>query len=242
VGTNSVIFYEKSSNEFHGISCHFDGYLSGVGATLYKHYQNQEKIEKLISLGDISSLDKECETAPRYEMMGYDNNAEQRHLGYTFAYHRDWGRKLDPTIIVNGLDELTKNFHAYVWRKDKWFTYNYEEKKWHTLKDELIALAKENERDESYYLVTPKTIEFPCSYKDFNTNIFRGFLILKSDDLTYSKGDYIKFKATEDNHNYELLLRVNDVVEHEGIKDGYQLILLSSPPKDFVWYSPVRYV
>jgi hypothetical protein len=244
MGTNSKIFYEKSPNVFHGISCHFDGYFSGVGSILYKHYQDLSKIEKLIKLGEISSLDKECDVAPRYQYTGYYNRDEQRHFGYTFAYHRDRGDELMPPMIENSLESLITNSYGYVyvWRENKWFTYDHDEQKWMLLKDTLISLAKENEKDTNYYTDIPRTIELTFSYDDYRTNIFRGFLILKKDGLPYCKGDYIKLKATEDNKKYALLVQVNEVVEHDGIKEDHQLIVLSNPPKDFAWYMPMTYI
>lgn len=38
------------------IYCHWDGYPDGVGKELQKHYNDPKKIEKLLELGDISSL------------------------------------------------------------------------------------------------------------------------------------------------------------------------------------------
>lgn len=38
------------------IYVHWDGYIEGVGKTLYHHYTNQKKIEELINIGDMSSL------------------------------------------------------------------------------------------------------------------------------------------------------------------------------------------
>lgn len=36
--------------------CHFDSYLSGVGETLLKNYNNQEIVDSLINLGRFSEL------------------------------------------------------------------------------------------------------------------------------------------------------------------------------------------
>ena len=37
-----------------GVYCHWDGYPSGVGATLQKYYPNYEDVLNLIALGDLS--------------------------------------------------------------------------------------------------------------------------------------------------------------------------------------------
>lgn len=38
------------------IYCHFDGYPEGVGQTLLDHWTDEKKINRLIALGDLSSL------------------------------------------------------------------------------------------------------------------------------------------------------------------------------------------
>jgi hypothetical protein len=55
MATRSRIAIENQDGTVDSIYCHFDGYLSGVGKTLFNHY-DQEKLEKLLELGDISSL------------------------------------------------------------------------------------------------------------------------------------------------------------------------------------------
>jgi hypothetical protein len=55
MSTRSRIAIENQDGTVDSIYCHFDGYLEGVGKTLFNHY-DQEKLEKLLELGDISSL------------------------------------------------------------------------------------------------------------------------------------------------------------------------------------------
>ena len=55
MATRSRIAIENQDGTVDSIYCHFDGYLEGVGKTLFNHY-DQEKLEKLLELGDISSL------------------------------------------------------------------------------------------------------------------------------------------------------------------------------------------
>jgi hypothetical protein len=56
MSTNSSITVKTSDNKYLSIYCHWDGYLSGVGATLIEHYYEQSLVEGLIGLGDISTL------------------------------------------------------------------------------------------------------------------------------------------------------------------------------------------
>jgi hypothetical protein len=69
MSTRSRIAIENQNGSVTSIYCHFDGYISGVGKLLKEYYTTQAKVEALIELGDISSLD----TTP----------------SSTSAYHRD---------------------------------------------------------------------------------------------------------------------------------------------------------
>ena len=55
MATRSRIAIENQDGTVDSIYCHWDGYLSSVGKKLFNHY-DQEKLEKLLELGDISSL------------------------------------------------------------------------------------------------------------------------------------------------------------------------------------------
>ena len=55
MATRSRIAIENQDGTVTSIYCHFDGYLDGVGKTLFEHY-DREKTEKLIELGAISVL------------------------------------------------------------------------------------------------------------------------------------------------------------------------------------------
>jgi hypothetical protein len=86
MSTRSRIAIEKQDGTVKSIYCHFDGYVDGVGKTLFNHY-DKEKLEKLIELGDISVLHESTEN--------------------TVAYCRDRGEDLHTTsyLSVEGLFE-----------------------------------------------------------------------------------------------------------------------------------------
>ena len=56
MSTRSRIAIENQDGSVTSIYCHFDGYISGVGKTLEKHYTDRSVVEGLIELGDISTL------------------------------------------------------------------------------------------------------------------------------------------------------------------------------------------
>ena len=55
MATRSRIAIENQDGTVKSIYCHWDGYVSHNGRMLFNHYDN-EKLEKLIELGDISAL------------------------------------------------------------------------------------------------------------------------------------------------------------------------------------------
>jgi hypothetical protein len=57
MATRSRIAIENQDGTVTSIYCHWDGYISGVGKILKKWYTTPTKVEALIELGDISSLD-----------------------------------------------------------------------------------------------------------------------------------------------------------------------------------------
>ena len=87
MSTRSRIAIENESGIVNSIYCHFDGYVDGVGKTLFNHY-DKEKLQKLIELGDISSLGESTID--------------------TVAYCRDRGEDLHSTsyLDVEGLFKL----------------------------------------------------------------------------------------------------------------------------------------
>jgi hypothetical protein len=56
MSTRSRIAIENQDGSVTSIYCHFDGYISGVGKTLEKHYTDRSVVEELIELGDLSAL------------------------------------------------------------------------------------------------------------------------------------------------------------------------------------------
>jgi len=88
MSTRSFICKELQDGTYYGIYCHSDGNLSYNGAMLLDHYSNKEKLDKLLALGDISSLDINVEPDPtKPHSFDYD----KRQAGVVVAYGRDRG-------------------------------------------------------------------------------------------------------------------------------------------------------
>lgn len=100
MSTRCRIGIELPDGKVRSIYCHHDGYLSGVGKMLNDHYQTAEKVEKLMDLGDISSLSETVEAT------------------YPDAYsHED---------VQIREDETTADFWRYAGNCGEEFVYLYE--------------------------------------------------------------------------------------------------------------------
>lgn len=113
----------KEGNKFKYIYVHFDGYPTGVGATLKKYYTDPAKVEKLISLGDCSVLGRDLD--PERESFD-DYNSKTLNENGSLFYGRDRGEK--------NVDAKTEDWDTYVKyrNEDVWieFVYVFENGEW----------------------------------------------------------------------------------------------------------------
>lgn len=111
----------KGKHVVEFIYCHWDGYPDGVGKTLQEYYQDTEKVEKLIKLGDISFLEKEVDIPE-----GVIHSFEAPAPGITVAYGRDRGESGTKAQILSiEFSELKK-----VRQEEYLYVFVEEEKKW----------------------------------------------------------------------------------------------------------------
>ena len=88
------------------IYCHWDGYPSNNGKMLLEHYQDVDKINQLIDLGDISSLRKNI--GSKHD---WDNPPEDE----VNAYIRDRGEDGCKTLECETADQVLTEEYAYVY-------------------------------------------------------------------------------------------------------------------------------
>lgn len=130
MSTNSHIGI-KQGNKVKYIYCHWDGYLSHNGMLLNLFYRSPEKVEKLINLGDISSLGYNVE-APRPIKDGQDasnlSNYMNLHIktSFTVSYCRDRHDKYSSVkaqIVNYTNNSLYGQSYTYIYdlSKKKWF-------------------------------------------------------------------------------------------------------------------------
>lgn len=73
MSTRSTIEIQRKDGSRQRIYAHWDGYLAHNGHILYHKYDTAEKVEKLIALGNISSLGDTPDESVAYHRDGYED-------------------------------------------------------------------------------------------------------------------------------------------------------------------------
>lgn len=120
MSTRSVIGIIRKDGLVECINCYLDGFIHGVGEVLFKHYEDQYKIEQLLELGDLYALKENTEPKNGIEHT-FDN--PDNHT--TIAYGRDRGDKHIESKVFNDIEEFQMEFN------DSWceYAYLFDEKK-----------------------------------------------------------------------------------------------------------------
>ena len=124
MGTRSDIIVHCADGKWRRIYCHWDGYLSHNGRILFDHYTDQKKNEKLVGLGDISSLQanigrKHPFDAPSYGSKKWEEY-QKKYGDMCLAYGRDRGEEGTEAHVFDTLfdtwpDNQTGTEFTYVW-------------------------------------------------------------------------------------------------------------------------------
>ncbi len=119
MSTNCLIGVTHGDN-FKVVYCHFDGYLSGVGAMLLKHYDSA-KANHLVALGNISYLAEQVEI-PANKL---DHNFNNPAPGVTVFYGRDRGEKhqeFQTLTCAAEFNNYCKGFeYVYIMHNGDWY-------------------------------------------------------------------------------------------------------------------------
>ena len=111
MSTNATIRIERENGTKTGIYLHWDGYIAGAGTTLQLAYNTAEKVEKLLALGDLSSLGYYVE--PK-DGSGHDFEHPQKDV--CVAYHRDRGEEFQQSDA-----DINEYVYTFVERDACWF-------------------------------------------------------------------------------------------------------------------------
>jgi hypothetical protein len=106
--------------------CHFDGYPNGVGHTLVENYSEIEKVEELLSFGDMSFLSPKITPEGEHSFGNPEKNV-------TVFYGRDRGES-DVDSVTTSMDEyLSVKYsscidYQYVFSGGHWWVYDNNDK------------------------------------------------------------------------------------------------------------------
>ena len=119
MGTRSYICKEMPDGTYQGIYCHCDGYLTHNGAMLLDHYKTEKKVDKLLSLGNLSYLGEMMDPDP-----SEPHSFDERQDGVCVFDARDRGEKEQQAteVKLEDIDETTSWIeYCYVFGRDgKW--------------------------------------------------------------------------------------------------------------------------
>lgn len=87
MSTRSIIALEIGPNQFKSVYCHWDGYPSFNGIMLMEYYKSLDKVNELLSYGDMSFLGK------RINPLSKEHSFNNPESGTTVYYGRDRGEK-----------------------------------------------------------------------------------------------------------------------------------------------------
>ena len=119
MSTNARSGVDKGG-QIRTIYCHWDGYLSYVGRILESNYKTEDEVEKLINMGDMSSIGEEIGQQVDFDKMCSNMKYIEEHKGQCVFYHRDRGEDLEITEMSE--DELAHcEEYNYLFRKGKWY-------------------------------------------------------------------------------------------------------------------------
>lgn len=128
MATRSMIGKLNDNGTVTAIYCHWDGYLEHNGKLLVENYTDSNKIDKLMELGDLSSLGDEIGE------------------GKCVAYGRDRGEKNTKATVYNLADYSTSGAgisrgvdYMYLFDGKQWLYQTYSQTEWQpvTIKKEL---------------------------------------------------------------------------------------------------------
>lgn len=113
MATRSLIGKANENGSITYIYCHFDGYPSHNGFILKNYYDTEEKVDRLLELGNLSSLGETLEAC--------------------VAYSRDRGETGQEAEVVRNLETYLEDYNDgidffYVFQQGEWVCYNSDKK------------------------------------------------------------------------------------------------------------------
>ena len=128
MGTRSAIGI-KHGDVVKAVYCHWDGYLEHNGLILARFYDNSVKVNKLISMGDMSSLGASIGEKHAFDQPNLAETLEETVCRF---YKRDRGEENVDYRTFKDVQDFLENFNAgeeyhYLFDNGKWYYSAYGE-------------------------------------------------------------------------------------------------------------------
>lgn len=152
MSTRCRIGIENKDGTITSIYCHHDGYPEVVGEILVNHYKTEEKIRKLLELGDMSSLGTEPVENLRGWEMPKAGTADwmkaymELHPENQCVIYKTRGENC-PAKTHKDIEEYQRHSrdcwgeYAYLFKNNEWFVLEYDDA-------ELKSVERVLEKDE----------------------------------------------------------------------------------------------
>jgi hypothetical protein len=114
MSTNASISIQLGNKSGLSIYSHWDGYPDGVGRTLLKFYDTEEKVNELISMGDVSILGECIGSKTDF------NNFDSRNSIQSLFYGRDRDEK-DCEAKEFKDSKMPRYDWNYLFKNGKWY-------------------------------------------------------------------------------------------------------------------------
>ena len=146
MSTRSYIAIKTGENTYRAVYCHYDGYLEYNGRMLLEHYNTQERVEKLLSLGCISSLHEKLEPEA-----GSHHCFDTPDKDVTVFYGRDRGEKGQEALVCTEKqlkDPRSWINFIYVFDNGTWYFSEIEHNGFSEFQPLAPAIQKINEKEK----------------------------------------------------------------------------------------------
>ena len=133
MATRSNIGIVNEDGSITGIYCHFDGYPEYVGKMLLNHYNNDDIVNGLMNLGDLSILSESLYSTTGINLYSDNNHHtfDNPQKGVCVAYGRDRGEQNVDSVIYDVLGQYedmagdTLAEYQYLFDDGKWMYRNH---------------------------------------------------------------------------------------------------------------------
>ena len=123
MSTRAFVGVYNGSNRIKGSYVHSDGYPGHTGKMLLENYNTKEKLQELISYGDMSSI------SGRIEPITKNHTFDTPEDDVCVFYHRDRGEELENTeIMIHRIADgyyWIEYYYLFIEKEGRFKVFNY---------------------------------------------------------------------------------------------------------------------